>query len=70
MKTVFPNIADELEKRDMTYRQLAQVIGISNLAMYRRMVGLTKWSLHEAIRISWFFNGVDINYLFHQKERS
>lgn len=69
MKTVFPNIVDELEKRDMTYCQLAQEIGISNLAMYRRLVGLTKWSLHEAIRISWFFNGVDIHYLFQKKER-
>ena len=70
MKTVFPNLMDELEKRGMTYRQLAQEIGLSNLAMYRRLVGLTKWSLHEAIRISWFFNGVDINYLFQEKERS
>ena len=70
MKTVFPNLMDELEKRGMTYRQLAQEIGLSNLAMYRRLAGLTKWSLHEAIRISWFFNGVDINYLFEEKERS
>ena len=70
MKAVFPNLMDELEKRGMTYRELAQEIGLSNLAMYRRLVGLTKWSLHEAIRISWFFNGVDINYLFEEKERS
>ena len=70
MKTVFPNLMDELEKRGMTYRELAQEIGLGNLAMYRRLVGLTKWSLHEAIRISWFFNGVDINYLFEEKERS
>lgn len=68
MKTIFPNIVDELDKRNMTYQQLAQEIGISNLAMYRRMVGLTKWSLHEAIRISWVFNGIDINYLFQKKE--
>ena len=70
MKAVFPNLVGELEKRGMTYRELAQEIGLSNLAMYRRLVGLTKWSLHEAIRISWFFNGVDIHYLFQEKERS
>ena len=70
MKAVFPNLVDELEKRGVTYRELAQEIGLSNLAMYRRLVGLTKWSLHEAIRISWFFNGVDIHYLFQEKERS
>lgn len=70
MKTVFPNIVDELEKRDMTYGELAQEVGLSDIAMYRRLVGLTKWSLHEAIRISWLFNGIDINYLFQKNERS
>lgn len=68
MNTAYPKIEEELSKRGMNYRQLAKVIGVSDLAMYRRMVGLTKWTLHEAIRISWFFNGVDINQLFEKKE--
>ena len=70
MKTVFPNIESELKSRNMNYRQLAKEVGISELAMYRRMVGITKWTLHEAIRLGWFFNGVDLNYLFQEKERS
>ena len=69
MRFIFPNIESELAKRDMNYRELARIIGISDLAMYRRMVGITKWTLHEAIRISWFFNGVDVNHLFEKKER-
>lgn len=68
MNTAYPKIEEELSKRGMNYRQLARVIGVSDLAMYRRMVGLTKWTLHEAIRISWFFNGVDINHLFEKEE--
>ena len=68
MKSVYPNIDAEMEKRHMDYRQLAKVAGIRDHAMYRRLVGTTKWTLHEAIRISWFFNGVDINYLFQKKE--
>ena len=68
MKSLFPNIDAELSNRKMTYRQLARVIEISDLAMYRRMVGLTKWTLHEAIRISWFFNGVDVIHLFEKRE--
>lgn len=68
MESLFPNIDKELSKRNMSYRQLAKDVGLSDLAMYRRMVGLTKWTLHEAIRISWYFNGVDINQLFEQKE--
>lgn len=54
----------------MSYRQLAPVIGISELAAYRRMAGITKWTLPEAIKLSWFFNGVDIIHLFSESERS
>ena len=67
MDSFFPNIDSELEKRNMNYRDLARVIGISDLAMYRRMAGITKWTLHEAIKITWFFNGVDIYRLFEKK---
>ena len=69
MKSLYPNIDEELKERNMDYRQLANVLGISESSMYRRMVGTTKWALHEAIRISWYFNGVDINKLFEKKER-
>ena len=70
MKTVFPNIESELKSRGMDYRQLAKEIGISDLAMYRRMAGITRWTLPEAIKISWIFDGADVNYLFIEKERS
>ena len=70
MKSVFPNIEAELKARDMNYRELAPIIGVSELAAYRRMTGITKWSLPEAIKLSWFFNGMDIYYLFQEKERS
>ena len=70
MESLFPNIDKELSKRNMSYRQLAKTIGLSDLAMYRRLVGVTKWSLHEAIAISWLFNGLDVVQLFEQKERS
>ena len=70
MKTVFPNIEAELKARDMNYRQLAPIIGVSEMAAYRRMAGITRWTLPEAIKLSWFFNGVDINHLFTEKEGS
>ena len=70
MESLFPNIDKELSERNMSYRQLAKMVGLSDLAMYRRLVGSTKWSLHEAIAISWLFNGLDVVQLFEQKERS
>ena len=70
MKTVFPNIEAELKARDMNYRHLAPIIGVSEMAAYRRMAGITRWTLPEAIKLSWFFNGVDINHLFTETEGS
>ena len=70
LKSVFPNIEAELKARDMNYRELAPVIGVSELAAYRRMAGITKWSLPEAIKLSWFFNGADITQLFVENEGS
>ena len=69
LKSVFPNIEAELQARDMNYRELAPIIGVSELAAYRRMAGITKWSLPEAIKLCWFFNGADINHLFLETER-
>lgn len=69
MNSIYPNLDIEMEKRGMHYRDLAKVIGVSDSAMYRRMVGATKWTLHEAIRISWFMNGVDIYKLFEKKTK-
>ncbi len=58
----------EMSKRNLHYRDLAREVGISDMAMYRRMIGATKRSLHEAIKIMWLMNGVDINKLFEKKE--
>jgi len=68
LKTIYPNLTKELSLRGMTYRQLADEMGMSHLAMYRRLTGITRWSLCEAIRIRKFFNGMDIYYLFQEKE--
>ena len=68
MNSIYPNLDIEMEKRNMHYRDLAREVGISDMAMYRRMVGATKWSLHEAIKITWLMNGVDINKLFEKKK--
>lgn len=69
MRSKYPNLDEELRKRDMNYRQLGPILGLSDMAMYRRMVGGTKWSLQEAMQVRRFFNGVDINHLFETKER-
>ena len=67
MNSLYPNLDIEMAKKNMHYRDLAKKVGISELAMYRRMVGATKWSLHEAIKISWLLNGMDIYKLFEKK---
>ena len=67
MNSIYPNLDIEMAKRDMHYRDLAKEVGISESAMYRRMAGATKLTLHEPIKISWLMNGVVIYKLFEKR---
>lgn len=70
MNCIYPNIAQKMAEEEMDYRQLADAVGMNHLAMYRRLAGLTKMSLTDALAIRKVFHGVDIHYLFQVKEGS
>jgi hypothetical protein len=69
LNSIYPNIDAELSKRGLTYHHLADELGMRHLAMYRRLAGITRFTLVEALEIRKVFNGEDINYLFQMKER-
>lgn len=66
MESVFPNIEGELAKRNMHYRDLARVAGISDLQMYRRMRGQTGWKMREILMICDFFQTNNMPKLFQR----
>ena len=64
MHFVYPNIVSEMEKRGLDYRDLADILGISEHAAYRRMRGFAGWKLHETIRLCQYFDISDTAWLF------
>ena len=64
MKTVYPNLDMEIQKRDISYQKLARLVGLSKYAMYRRITGRTDFKLHEVIRICQVLENLDANQLF------
>lgn len=63
---VYPNIVSEMEKRGLDYRDLADILGISEHAAYRRMRGFAGWKLHETIHLCRYFEINDTAWLFER----
>ena len=64
MHFVYQNIVSEMEKRGLDYRDLADILSISEHAAYRRMRGIAGWKLHETIRLCQYFDISDTAWLF------
>lgn len=67
MKCSFPNIEKEMKLRNLTYGDLAKILGLTNLQMYRRLRGAVQWKLEEAYLLCEFFNRFDIQVLFEKQ---
>lgn len=66
MNCSFPNIEKEMKLRNLTYGDLAKVVGLTELQMYRRLRGTVQWKLEEAYLLCKFFNRFDIHVLFEK----
>lgn len=61
---VYPEIQRRLEEAGMSYTDLADILGLTRQGVYRRMHGLAKWTLNDALRVCETFNTYDIRSLF------
>jgi hypothetical protein len=64
LRFVYPNVVAEMNKRDLDYRNLADILDIGEHAAYRRLRGLTGWKLHETIHLAQYFGIDDMAWLF------
>ncbi len=64
MHFIYPNIVSEMKKRDLDYKGIADILGISEYAAYRRLRGLAGWKLHETIQLCEYFDISDTAWLF------
>lgn len=64
MLFVYPNLVSVMRDRDLDYKDLADILDISEYAAYRRLRGFTGWKLHETIRLCQYFGVSDAAWLF------
>ena len=64
MHFVYPNLVFEMNKRGLSYKDIASILGISEHAAYRRMRGLVGWKLYETIKLCQHFGVNDTAWLF------
>jgi hypothetical protein len=70
MKCSFPNIEKEMKLRNLSCGDLAKIIGLTDLQMYRRLSGAVQWKLEEAYLLCKVFNRYDIQALFEKKSQT
>lgn len=66
MHFIYPNIVSEMKKRGLDYRDIADILGISEHAAYRRLRGFAGWKLPETIRLCQYFDISDAAWLFYR----
>lgn len=64
MKSVYPNLDMEIQKRDISYPKLARLVGLSKYAMYRRITGRTDFKINEVVSICDTLSVIDASQLF------
>ena len=64
MQFAYPNLVSEMEKRDLDYKDIANILGISKYAAYRRLRGFSGWKLRETITLCRYFGTSDAAWLF------
>ena len=64
MRFIYPNIVFEMKKHGLDYRGLAEILGISEHAAYRRLRGFAEWKMRETIRLCQYFDISDTAWLF------
>lgn len=64
----YPNLEAELSKIGWSYKKLGDFLGISSMAISRRMRRETDFSLAEIMKICEFFKK-DVGYIFNHCEQ-
>lgn len=64
---MYPNVIVELKRRGLSQRKLAQVIGMNEVELCRKLKGRTGFWLDEALKIADVLAPCSVEYLFEQK---
>lgn len=67
-KPIYPNLEASLSKNGYTYKILAEILGVSQAFITRRMKGEVDWSLKLAIKIAALL-GEPVEVLFKTQRK-
>lgn len=65
-RCVYPKLLEKLTERGISYRDLAQIAGVSQMGIYRRITGTTEWKLPEVVAICQFLGESEAETLFQR----
>lgn len=66
-KCVYPNLAAEMARCNHSQADIADMLGLGQAAISKRMSGRTKWTINE-VSILCAKYGRDFGYLFEREE--
>ena len=69
MYSLYPNLGAAMEARGLSTRNLAEIIGRSEVIVHLKLIGLREWSLSEAVAICRYLQYPDLKKLFLRKLR-
>ncbi len=64
LRFVYPNLVSVMKEHGLDYKGLADVLGISEYAAYRRLRGFSGWKLPETFKLCQYFGVIDVAWLF------
>lgn len=67
MVFAYPNLVSLMNKNGLDYTDIADILGISKYAAYRRLRGLAGWRLQETIALCKYFEIFDTVWLFYHE---
>lgn len=60
----YPVLRQRIRENEVSWAELASVVGVTPLSFHMKMWGLKRWTLTDAVRICGFFRTPDVEHLF------
>lgn len=64
MQSKYPVLDELMAEQNIKYPELGKAIGMDEMAVYRRLRGITEWKLPEVLAVCRYFNNPNATYVF------
>lgn len=64
MITVYPVLSQRMKEHGMSAKELAAIVGVSQVSIYLKIWGIKRWTLTDVVKICGFFRSPEAEHLF------